>query len=172
MIPAAKRKTPFRKRKTSKKTVAKRQMHFTKGDKNFQEGWGFNDEFGRTAHYFKPSVAGMRVTLCHRFTQAPLYILPVTDDAPHCTACRRLLERREHVTKTLAERQLRKKLDARVASFMADPALGPRLYACPTCNTVYEGFAPQLFPCSDGGHEPVSVVELARKDTWTRDKPT
>jgi hypothetical protein len=40
------------------------------------------------------------------------------------------------------------------------------------CDSVYEGMAPDLFPCSDGGHEPTLVVELAKKDTWTKDKRT
>ena len=60
---------------------------------------------------------------------------------------------------------------AQAARYAFHPLLGPRLYACPVCNTAYEGMAPTLFPCSEGGHAATMVLELVRKDTWTRDKP-
>lgn len=170
MIPAAKRKTPYRPRR-KKKSYKSRPSERVKGDRNFRNDWGFSQDTAKVAHFFMPSVSGMLVSLCHVVIQAPVWIAPSTSDTDRrCGICARLVERRQKLAKLKRERDLKRHLDARVATFMADPALGPRLYGCPVCNSVYEGMAPSLFPCSDGGHPPVLVVELARKDTWTRDK--
>jgi hypothetical protein len=141
-------------------------------DPSFREGWAYHNDTAYMVHFFTPSTRGMLVSLCHQHRQYPIWVIPEEEGDIRCGHCIRVLERRQRVAKIRRERGLRRKLDARVAAFLADPALGPRLYGCPVCDSVYEGMAPDLFPCSDGGHEPTLVVELAKKDTWTKDKRT
>lgn len=173
MRSAAKRSRPVcRRRKNTPKKYRVRKTDRVKGDPDFQEGWGFPQDAGIKAHWFIPTVAGMRVSLCHFVIQAPIWIIPsVKDDDPKCRSCQKFLERRLRLGKLKLERDLRSRLSGRIAGFLADPLLGPRLYACPVCDAAYEGMAPSLFSCSEGGHPAKTVVELARKDTWTRDKP-
>lgn len=172
MRSAAKRSRPVcRRRKNTPKKYRVRKTDRVKGDPNFQEGWGYSQEASLKAHFFIPTVAGMRVNLCHTILQTPVWIIPsVKDDDAKCLSCQKLLDRRLNLAKIKQERELKRRLDGRIASFFADPLLGPRLYACPVCDTAYEGMAPALFPCSEGGHAAAMVLELARKDTWTRDK--
>lgn len=171
MRSAAKRSRPVRRRKSTSKKYRPRTMERVRGDESFQEGWGFSHDTSIKAHWFTPTVAGMRVSLCHVVLQAPVWILPsIKEDDAKCLSCQKFLERRRSLAKIKQERDLKRRLDSRIASFLADPLLGPRLYACPVCDTAYEGMAPQLFPCSEGGHAATMVVELVRKDTWTRDK--
>lgn len=168
---ASKRKRPVR-RPVENSKYPSRPRERAKGDEDFQEGWGFNHDTGTVAHYFVPSTAGMRVSLCRHLLQAPVWISPtVSETDRRCRACIRYLERREKMAQVRREAELKRQFDDRVARFLSDPSLGPRLYGCPVCRSVYEGMAPNLFPCSEAGHESTLVVELARKDTWTRDKP-
>lgn len=171
-----KARAPLRpKGRTGRKRYKFRLAEQIPGDPSFREGWGLNHNTSYKSHWFIPSTAGMVVSLCRRFRQYPVWVIPEkgTPEKPQkrCGVCEEFLERRQNIAKAKLERDLRRTLDAPVAVFMADPALGPRLYGCPVCSSVYEGMAPDLFPCSDG-HEPVLVVELAKKDTWTRDKRT
>lgn len=171
MRQAYRRVTPVRRPKNKKKYPS-RTIERVKGDKNFERGWGFSHDTSNVAHYFTPSAGGMRVTLCHSLIQAPVWIaVSVSEQDRRCRSCEKLLQRRTQILQARKEAELKRKVDGRVARFLADPLLGPRLYACPVCHSVYEGMAPNLFPCTEGGHEAAMVVELARKDTWTRDKP-
>jgi hypothetical protein len=162
---------PIGRRKTKAKHPS-RPIERVKGDENFERGWGFGHDTKRTAHYFTPSAGKKRVSLCHLVLQDPVWIIPSTLETDRrCRMCQEYLERRHRIAQDKRERALKRHVDSRIARFLADPSLGPRLYGCPVCHGVYEGMAPKLFPCSDGGHPPTLVVELARKDTWTRDKP-
>jgi hypothetical protein len=138
-------------------------------DENFREGWGLPHDRSTTPHYFIPSTAGTVVSLCRVHKQYPVWVVPSDTEKRFCAQCAEFLERRRNLGKVKQERTLRTRVGPRIAAFLANPKLGPRLYGCPECNSVYEGFAPTLFPCRDG-HPPVTVVELARKDTWTKDK--
>lgn len=143
-----------------------------KGHPDFKNDWGFPQDNSKVSHFFISSAAGKVVSLCHLFKQPPVWVVPATEkEGRKCEKCLKILDRRQSIAALRQEKKLRRSVDARIASFLVDPTLGPRLYGCPVCNTVYEGMAPSLFPCSEGGHPATLVVELARKDTWTKDKP-
>lgn len=165
------RRKPGPKRKRGKPCPV-RGVERIKGHPDFINDWGFPQDNAKVSHFFTAAAAGNVISLCHVYRQRPVWVIPATDkDEKKCGMCLRVLERRQRLATLRQEKKLKRSLDGRIASFLADPTLGPRLYGCPVCNTAYEGMAPSLFPCSEGGHPATLVVELARKDTWTKDKP-
>lgn len=131
-------------------------------------GWGIASKKKAIAHWFKPGTRGEVYSLCRMVQCRPARVRDGTDRRIfQCRVCQDTLMRigteEEKKTVLLSRQQLVKLYEGLISRFHEDPRLGPRLYACPKCKSIYEGKSDQGFDCSDG-HAPLVVTEIARKE--------
>jgi hypothetical protein len=131
-------------------------------------GWGVVARGAGVSHWFKPGTRGEVYSLCRMVRCRPARVKEGFGKRVYqCRMCQDSIMRNgtedEKKTVMLSRQQLVKHYEVLIARFRQDPALGPRLYACPKCKSVYEGSSDAAFDCSDG-HAPVVVTEIARKE--------
>lgn len=150
---------------------------------NFIDGWGRMLRGSEVIHWFQASVRGNVASLCRRATEKPQYVAePLEGKGTICRLCIRviaasgsdnpmLMSKDPSTGQPYLATHLRWRYSSFVKEFLEDPdpARGPGFYVCAVCKQAFEGVIPTGKPYLCSGtesepHNPVEVIELARKD--------